>query len=308
MPPPRFPPMAPAMSFRSAVLAMAVGCAGCASFGTFVGQGDGDVVYAEEPEENLKRGDQALASKSHTEAQKYYEYVKTKFPYLEVSKTAELKLADTDFDRERFIEARERYLGFVRLHPTHAQVDYAAFRAALSHYKDIPSDFFLLPPSAEKDQGEVKSALVAMNEFVRQYPSSSYVPEAQKALVDVKRRLAKHELYAADFYASRAKWAAVVSRLNVVAAQYDGTGFEERVYLGLYEAHTKLSQPEPAKAALRVLIARQPGTSAAQRAQRLLGPDVAPPAPTPTPEPAPAPAPAAPAKDGAPQEPATQLQ
>ncbi len=285
------------MFVRFCWLVLVLATLGCASFGTFIGQGDGEVVYAEEPEENLKRGDQALAAKSHTEALKYFEYVKTKFPYLELSKTAELKLADTDFDRERYVEARERYLSFARLHPTHAKVDYAAFRAALSHSKDMPSDFFVLPPSAEKDQAEVKSALVAMNEFLRQYPASPHVEEAKKVLTDVKQRLAKHELYAADFYASRDKWAAVVNRLGVVASQYDGTGFDERVYVGLYEAHTKLKQPEPAKAALRVLIAKLPGTSAAERAKRLLGPDVAPPpappaAPAVSPQPAPTSAPA----------------
>src|SRR5205814_2390586 len=112
-------------------------------------------------------GDELLESKNYLEAQKYYDYVKSKFPYLEAATTAELRLADVDFEREKYIEARDRYQNFVKLHPTHAKVDYAAFRSALSHFKDMPSDFFLLPPAREKDQAEVRAAAVAMGDFVR---------------------------------------------------------------------------------------------------------------------------------------------
>jgi outer membrane protein assembly factor BamD len=54
------------------------------------------------------------------------------------------------FERELWTEAADRYSGFVKLHPTHAKVDYAAYRAALSHYRDIPSDWFMLPPRARR--------------------------------------------------------------------------------------------------------------------------------------------------------------
>ena len=45
----------------------------------------------------------------------------------------------------------------------------------------------------------------------------------------------------ANFYRRRDKWNAVVSRLNVVARDFDGLGYEEKVYFGLYDAYRKLS-------------------------------------------------------------------
>src|SRR5262249_40118318 len=154
--------------------------------------------------------------KNFNEAQKYFDYVKSKYPYLEAATTAELRLGDVDFEREKYAEARDRYLNFIKLHPTHSKVDYAAYRAALTHYKDMPSEFCWLPPSSEKDQAEVRQAATAMADFIRTYPSSEYVGQAQKSYDEVKRRLAEHELYVADFYKKREKWGAVVGRLNVL--------------------------------------------------------------------------------------------
>ena len=242
----------------------------CASFGTFAGQEGGDLQFASEPEENVRKGDEAMNGKNYAEAASYFEYVKTKYPYLEVAKTAELRLADADFERDRFVEARDRYQNFGRLHPTHPKVDYAAFRAALTHYKEIPSDFFLLPPASEKDQVEVRNAMSAMTDFTRGYPGSEHLTEAKKVLDEVRLRLAEHELYVADFYARRERWPAVVTRLKVVAKDYSGIGLDERASFGLYDAYVKLNQPTQARAALQKYADAYPDQPGAKRALKLI--------------------------------------
>ncbi|MFZ5445725.1 MAG: outer membrane protein assembly factor BamD [Myxococcota bacterium] len=249
------------------VVLCVVAFAGCASFGTFAGQ-EGEVSYADSAEANMKKGDDAMEAKNYAEAASYFEFVKTKYPYLELAKTAELRLGDADFERERYLEARDRYQNFVRLHPTHPKVDYAAFRAALTHYKEIPSDFFLLPPAAEKDQVEVRNALAAMNDFLRTYPQSEHVPAAKKAADEVKLRMAEHELYVADFYSNplRARWPAVAARLEVVAKNYSGIGLDERVAFGLHDAYLKMNQPAKARAALERYAKAFPDAPAAKKA------------------------------------------
>jgi outer membrane protein assembly factor BamD len=219
----------------------------CKTFGTFLGGEVSEPNYGTDAETNLKRGDEALESKNYVEAQKYFDFVKSKYPYLEAATTAELRLGDVDYDREKYLEARDRYTNFIKLHPTHPKLDYAAYRAAMTHYKDMPSDFFLLPPSSEKDQAEVRAASIAMADFVRSYPSSEYLPQAQKALDEVRRRMAEHELYVANFYRRRKKWPAVVSRLSVVAKDFDGLGYEEKVYFGIYEAYGNMKDDAKSK-------------------------------------------------------------
>jgi outer membrane protein assembly factor BamD len=224
-------------------------------------------------ENALEQGKQALDSKNYVEAEKYFEYVKSKYPFLDAAKEADLRLADTDFDRERYPEARDRYQSFVKLHPTHPRVDYAAFRAAFTHHKEMPSDLFILPPSKEKDQGEVKATLHAMSDFIRTYPQSQHLEEAKKHAESARRRLAEHELYVAAFYAKREKWLAVVNRLKNVVQDYPGLGLEEDAYFQMHSAYLKLKDEKSAKETLRAVVAKLPGTSAAEKAKKLLGPE-----------------------------------
>lgn len=265
-----------------------VAATGCASVSNFF-SGNDDPLYSTEADENLKRGNEAMEGHNYLEAAKYFEFTRTKFPFLEASKEAELRLGDCSWDQEKFVEARDRYQNFVRLHPTHPRVDYAAFRAAESHFRDIPSDFFLLPPAIEKDQVELKGALISLNEFTRLYPKSEFQEPAKKIIQDVRRRLARHELYVAEFYRKREKWPAVVNRLSVVQKNFSGIGFDADVAFGLYDAHVALKQADKARDALALFVTQFPADEQAPKAKSLLaalGP--APAAPTPTPEPAPA--------------------
>ncbi len=258
------------MNFRVVSASLALSLSACVSFGTFAGQEGGEVEFAADAETNMRKGDDAMNAKNYTEAASFFEFVKTKYVYLDLAKTAELRLADADFERERFAEARDRYQNFVRLHPTHPKVDYAAFRAALTHYKEIPSDFFLLPPASEKDQVEVRNAASAMTDFLRGYSASEYVKEAKTVLDEVRLRLAEHEIYVADFYARRDRWPAVVTRLNVVAKDFSGIGLDERVSFGLYDAYVKLNEPAKAKDVLQKYADKFPETTGAKKALKLI--------------------------------------
>ena len=261
------------MSRALAFVLVVSSLAGCKSLG-FLGFGGDETVsvqYGTDADSNMKLGNEALDSKQYAEAQKYFDYVRTKYPYLEASKLAELRLGDTDFAREKFGEARDRYVNFVKLHPTHPRVDYAAYRAALTHYKDIPSDFFIFPSATEKDQADVRAAMASLGDFLKTYPESDYKGDAQKVYTEVRKRLADHELYVASFYRSRDRWPAVVGRLEVVERDFPDVGYEEKVYFGLYEAYSKLKDETRAKEALRTLVKRAPDTDAAKRAQKILG-------------------------------------
>ena len=249
----------------TALLCTAAGCAALSS-----SQG-ADPDFSADAASNLQQGDEALERKDFLQAEQYYEHVRTKYPYLEVANEAELKLADLAYAQETYPEAREKYQSFIKLHPTHPRVDYAAYRAALSHFEDIPSDFFLVPPSTEKDQTEVRAALVALNDFVRQYPNSQYLGEAKQKLEQTREKLAEHEMYVASFYARRERWKAVAQRLESLLKNYPGTKLEEEALFDLHDAYVRLNDAERAKQTLQRVIERLPGTPAAERARRMMG-------------------------------------
>jgi outer membrane protein assembly factor BamD len=220
---------------------------------------------------NLKKGDEALGDHNYDDAQKYFEYVRTRFPFEDSAKVAELKLADTEFARENWLDARDRYTNFVRAHPTHPMADYAAYRAALTHFKDGPTDLFILPPPYEKDLTEVAATLNDMRDFVRNYPDSKYLPQAHKAILACQELLAKHEMYVADFYAKRDHWAGSAGRLEALVTRYPQSSLAKDALVKLHDAYVHLKRPEDAKSALQRLIEAFPQSSEAKEAKKSLG-------------------------------------
>lgn len=234
-------------------------------------EGKPEAGFAADARANLKHGDEALSDHNFDEATKYFEYVRTHYPFQDASRVAELRLGDTDFEKGEWEAARDRYQNFVKAHPSNPQADYASYRAALTYYNDAPSHFFLLPPAYEKDLTPVENALKSMTSFVHDWPQSKYLPEAQKVIVSCEKLLAEHEMYVSDFYAKRDHFAGAANRLEVLVKSYDASGLVDDALFKLHDLYLKLKQPEKAKDALRRIVERAPESSAAKKAQQMLG-------------------------------------
>src|SRR4051795_649130 len=162
-----------------------------ASLGACATDGDGkSVTYSLTAKQNYDKGVSELKSENYQEASRYFSFVKQKFPFSKYAVLAELAMADTQYDRGNYQEAIDAYKNFVRLHPTHEKVEdgYVAFRICQCYVKEMPDDFFLVPPAYEKDQTSVHDALRELNGFVDKCPDSSYLKQAQVDRHEVLRR------------------------------------------------------------------------------------------------------------------------
>jgi len=187
----------------------------------------GEVTYSRTAKENYDRGVDAMRSHDWVDASQLFQYTKSKFPYSQYAPLAELSLADANFEQEKFIEAVDGYKNFIKDHPTNPKADYAGFQIAYCHYKSIPTDFFLFPPSYERDQSELFDAQIAFKDFLLSYPHSEYQARAQKMLTDVRSRLARHEMYVASYYQSKGHLTAAAWRYQSVVDMYGDTAFAE---------------------------------------------------------------------------------
>ena len=139
------------------------------------------ITYSLTAKQNYEKGLAELKDENYPEAQKYFQFVKQKFPFSKFAVLAELAIADTQFARGNYTEAVDSYKAFIRLHPTHEKVEngYAAFKVGECYYKDMPDDIWLLPPSYEKDQSAVTDALRELDDFLKKYPDSPYMKDAE---------------------------------------------------------------------------------------------------------------------------------
>ncbi len=221
-------------------------------------------------EDDYRSGMKEMDDKNWLDAQKEFDRVRNKYPYSKYAALSELRIADIKFATDKFIEAAEAYRQFVKMHPTHEEVDYAAFRVGLSSWKDAPSQFFLFPPDIEKDQVQVRTAVAALQDFLKNHPKSKYAAEGQKLLAEARGKLAAHEWYVAQFYRKRDRWPGVAVRLEGLVRDYPGSQYEPEALWQLADAYLQLNERFRAQQALQQLIVKHPQDAHRAEAEKLL--------------------------------------
>jgi outer membrane protein assembly factor BamD len=218
----------------------------------------GTVRFAPDAEANYQLGLKSVDDRRYLDAMQFFEHIRYRHPYSSVAALADLAIADTYFVQDKFTEAIEGYRNFVKLRPNHPKVDYAEFRIALSYYKDIPIDFFLFPPSYEKDQSAVRGAAAHFELFLRKYPESEFVPEAREKLTEVRERLVDHEMSIAAFYRHHDRYTSAAVRFERVIHDFPASKRVGEALLGLADARLHLQEPMKAREALEKLIRDYP--------------------------------------------------
>jgi outer membrane protein assembly factor BamD len=234
--------------------------------------GGGSVEYSVSAQKNYEKGLKELEDKDWISASKYFGFIKTRFPYSKYAVLAELRIADAEFGAEQYLEAIDAYRLFIKFHPTHEMVanGYASFRIGEGYYRQLSSDFWLFPPSAEKDQSSTEDAANELKSFLDKYPDSPYRDKAKEILRKVGKRLADHEWYVARYYWDRGKPMGTVIRLRRLLERYRGVGYDEDALWLLGRAYVAVAMPDRAKGVWTELVDKYPKSSHAGDARSAL--------------------------------------
>lgn len=220
-------------------------------------------------QENYEVGLKELKAGNWLTAEAFFKHVRSTFGFSRWATLSELGIADCEFGQEKYTEAIDAYKGFIKAHPGNERVQdgYAAYRIGLSYYKQIPTDFFVMPPSYEKDQGPVMDALRELSAFTEQYGDSPYAPEARKEIGDCVKRLTDHELYVARFYLNANKPYAAIGRLEGIIKDYPASQREAEIMLLLGKTYLKMEKPVEARATFVKLATQHPDDYRAAKAR-----------------------------------------
>jgi outer membrane protein assembly factor BamD len=230
------------------------------------------VTYSLTAKQNYEKGLAELQDENFPEAQKYFQFVKQKYPFSKYAVLAELAIADTQFARGNYTEAIDSYKSFQRLHPTHEKVEdgYAAFKIGESYVKDMPEDVWILPPSYEKDQSAVVDAQRELEDFLKKFPTSPYADKARALRRGVLDRLVDHEVYVARFYLKGDHPKAAAMRLEGAIRRYPGSGREPELLFSLGETYLNMGDPLRAKETFARVVTEHGGSPEARRSDLYL--------------------------------------
>lgn len=224
------PPTFRAFLSVAAILAAAL-LAGCSS--------NAGAVREKTSREWYDQGTQLAGKEKYDEALTAFKEAVKGYRDADLDADIQIALADAYFKKDEYPAAVEAYTEFLRLHPLSTRADYAQFRIALCWQKQIRT--------ADRSPEPARKALAAFEALVRGYPRSALLEQARESIVTVRRRLAEHELYVADFYRRTEKYRAAAGRYELVLRDYADSGYADQVLYELGGCYREMREQEKAE-------------------------------------------------------------
>ena len=223
---------------------------------------------ASEAEADYREALERFEKGQYIEATKRFNRLRLEHPFSSRWTTlAELRLADTYLEQGRYAVAAVAYQEFIKSHPTHEDAPFAMLQIGRCHYEEMPSDFFIMPDPWQRELHTARQADAALSRFLKRYPEHEKTEEAQEMLAEVRDRLARHELYVAEFNFERESWIGAANRLQTLLKSYPDSPVAPQGTFLL--AHVYLKQDDGAAAAgtLVWLVERYPESDYAEDAR-----------------------------------------
>lgn len=238
--------------------------------------------YTEDAKRAYDAAMQEFNAHNWIEAQNLMREIKRKYSYSKWARQAELRIADADFEQEKYSDAIREYKEFIRAHRSDPEnTAYARSKIAEATYAEIP-EAFLLPAAEERDQASVMDAYKELRGYLSDYPSAKESPHMRDLLAQVTARLVRHELYVARFYLKKDNYEAAVARIQYAMRNYSAsiggasglrtgeTGLEAEALLLLGTTYLQMHKWPDARQAFEAIVARYQASPLAEQAKDYL--------------------------------------
>ena len=183
----------------------------------------------------------------------------------ELADDVQLAMADTYYGRRGVLnltDAMSRYSTFLTFYPTHERADYAQYRLAMCHLKQVYSP--------DRDQHETFTALAEFRKVLVLYPDSPYVDLAGEKINECLELLADHDYKVGMFYRRKGAYLGAVDRFLDILDQFPRYTHKDRIYYYLSEALIRTHRVEEADVYLRKLAETYPDSEFVKKANHLL--------------------------------------
>jgi len=189
----------------------------------------------------LDRGNEAVTKERWTDAREYFRQVVDNYPGSPLRADAKLGVADSYLNEggtQNLILAANEYREFLTFYPTHPRADYAQFKLAMTHHKQMRA--------ASRDQTETKDALKEFDTFFDRFPNSPLMPEVRQRWREARDRLSESS-YLIGLHYYRSKWpVGAISRFQEVLKDDPSYTHRDDVYFYLGESYLKARRKEEA--------------------------------------------------------------
>ncbi len=242
----------------SAIVLFATGCSST----------DNKTEIADKPPVELYNEANAVTQSAYYEkASELLEAFDSRYPFGPHSEQVQLDLIYVYYKRNDTALALANIDRFMRLNPTHEDLDYLYYMRGLTHLA-TDQQFFQNLFGVDRFNRDPSHSIQAFRDFnflIKQYPNSIYAKDAKQRAVYIKDRLARYEIAVAQWYIKREAYIAAINRAKNVLNNYPNTQSVEEALEIMIDAYDELNIEEPKQNAIKVLQKNFPRNRIARR-------------------------------------------
>lgn len=150
---------------------------------------------------------------------------------------------------------------FIKQHPRHPHIDYIYYLRGVIYQESIDQSLetVLQLDSTERSPESARQAFEAFALLIQRYPASGYAADARQRMMWLRERMARNELYVAEYYLRRKAHVAASRRAHDIIRKYQGTASIPRALLVIETAYNGLGMTDLARDARAILDLNYPG-------------------------------------------------
>lgn len=222
----------------------------------------GKNTQPDSPERYFQEGEEFMEKGLYNEALTSWEKVRDSFFSPELTMLAELKIAETYYQSERFSEAASAYNDFLQQYPGTEKSGSVLYWLGMSYYQQILD--------IDRDQTATKNALKVFRDLLRRHPDERDEAEISPMIKSCLDRLAAHEIYVGRFYLRSKSYPSAVKRLEAALQQFPDYAHRDEAYFYLLSAYLKLEKRTQAETIFNQLSNDYPSSEFISKAQKKL--------------------------------------
>lgn len=176
-----------------------------------------------------EQAQKAMTNGNYQTAVQKLEELESHYPVGNYTEQAQLELIFANFKHLDYAAAVAAADRFIRLHPSHPQLDYAYYLRGLANQEMNRGSFdrYLPMEGAHRDLASARSSYNDYRELVTRFPDSPYVPDARARMIYLRNQLAQQELHVAHYYVRRNACVAAINRGRYILENFPTSPAQE---------------------------------------------------------------------------------
>ncbi len=237
------------------ILLLVVSLAACSSFGK-----EADPTRDWSPRRLYNSAKSALDSAEFETAIEFYQKLESRFPFGQYAQQAQMEIVYAYYRFDEPASAIAAADRFIKLHPTHPNVDYVYYIKGLTSFNEGKGivDRFIPRDDSSRDPGAARASFKVFARLVERFPNSRYAEDSSKRLLYLRNNLSRHEINVAEYYMRRGAYVAAVNRARYVVENYQQTPAMPDALVLMAKAYKLLKLDDLSADALRVLKLNYP--------------------------------------------------